>query len=57
LWIVIPGAALRLALGELAELLVQGQRVTPRRLLEAGFVFQHAALGGAIDALIRPGRS
>jgi uncharacterized protein (TIGR01777 family) len=57
LWIVIPGAALRLALGEMAELLVQGQRVTPRRLLESGFVFRYAALPGAIDSLIRPGRS
>jgi uncharacterized protein len=57
LWLVIPGAALRLALGEMAELLVQGQRVTPRRLLEAGFEFRHAALGGAIAELVKPERS
>ena len=57
LWLVVPGAALRLALGEMAELLVQGQRVAPRRLLEAGFEFRQPALGRAIEELLRPGRS
>jgi uncharacterized protein len=57
LWLRIPGVALRLALGEMAELLVQGQRVTPRRLLDAGFTFQHAALERALVDLLRPGRS
>jgi uncharacterized protein (TIGR01777 family) len=56
-WLWIPGVALRVALGEMAELLVQGQRVTPRRLLDAGFAFRHAELAGAIDELVRPGRS
>ena len=57
LWLRIPGAALRLALGEMAELLVQGQRVTPRRLLEAGFAFRHPELAQALEDLVRPGRS
>ncbi|MEO8061747.1 MAG: TIGR01777 family oxidoreductase [Pseudomonadota bacterium] len=57
LWMWIPGGVLRLALGEMAELLVQGQRVTPRRLLEAGFVFRHATLAAAIEELVRPARS
>jgi len=57
LWMWIPGAALRVALGEMAELLVQSQRVTPRRLLEAGFIFRHASLAGALDELVRPARS
>lgn len=57
LWLWIPGAALRLVLGEMAELLVQGQRVTPRRLLEADFAYRHATLAGAIEDLLRPGRS
>ena len=57
LWLRIPAMSLRLALGEMAELLVRGQRVTPRRLLEAGFAFRHATLGDALAELLRPGRS
>ncbi|HEU4779825.1 MAG TPA: TIGR01777 family oxidoreductase [Steroidobacteraceae bacterium] len=48
----IPGGALRLALGEMAELLVQGQRVAPRRLLNAGFEFRHYTLGSALRDLV-----
>jgi uncharacterized protein (TIGR01777 family) len=54
LWLRVPGTALRLALGEMAELLVQGQRVTPRRLLDAEFTFEHATLASALLALLRP---
>jgi len=57
LWLRIPGFALRLALGEMAELLVLGQRVTPRRLLDAGFTFQYTALESALVDLLRPARS
>jgi predicted DCC family thiol-disulfide oxidoreductase YuxK len=48
----IPGGALRLALGEMAELLVRGQRVAPRRLLNAGFEFRHYTLSSALRDLI-----
>jgi uncharacterized protein (TIGR01777 family) len=44
----IPGALLRAGLGEMAELLVKGQRVAPRRLREAGFGFRHPTLDGAL---------
>jgi uncharacterized protein (TIGR01777 family) len=49
----VPRFALRLALGEMAEhLLLSGQRVTPKRLLEAGFTFGHPDLDAALaDAL------
>ena len=57
LWLRIPAVALRLALGDMAELLVQGQRVTPRRMLDAGFAFQHPALAGALTDLLRRERS
>lgn len=53
LWLRVPGAALQLALGEMAELLVAGQRVAPRRLREGGFEFTHAALEGALRDLLR----
>jgi uncharacterized protein (TIGR01777 family) len=57
LWLTIPGRALRLALGEMAELLVQGQRVNPRRLLDAGFAFDHATLDSALADLLRRAHS
>jgi NAD dependent epimerase/dehydratase family enzyme len=44
-------------LGEMAELLVQGQRVAPRRLLDAAFEFRHPELEGALRDLLRRGRS
>jgi uncharacterized protein (TIGR01777 family) len=53
----IPAALLRLLLGEMAELLVQGQRVAPRRLRDAGFEFRHPELEGALRDLLRRGRS
>ena len=48
----IPGAVLRMAMGEMAQLLVEGQRVAPRRLLQAGFEFRHYTLASALRDLI-----
>jgi uncharacterized protein len=48
----VPAFALRVALGGgLADLLLTGQRVVPRRLAEAGFVFDFPALDGALADL------
>jgi uncharacterized protein (TIGR01777 family) len=48
----VPGLLLQLALGEMAqELLLNGQRVVPRRLQEAGFEFRYATLREALPAL------
>ena len=45
----VPAVALRLALGEMGEeLLLSGQRVVPRRLLDAGFTFRHPDLEEAL---------
>jgi hypothetical protein len=51
----VPAVALRLALGEMAELLVKGQRVAPRRLLDAGFEFRHFTLASALRELTADG--
>lgn len=56
-WLWIPGVLLRAALGEMAELLVKGQRVAPRRLLERRFAFRYALLEDALADLLRRGRS
>jgi hypothetical protein len=45
----LPGAVVRLAFGEMGQaLLLEGARVLPRRLLDAGFPFQTPGLEGAL---------
>lgn len=46
-----PGWPMRLALGEQADLLLEGQRVAPQRLLAGGFVFRYPQLAAALDSL------
>ncbi len=43
-----PAAALRLVLGEMSSMLLASGRVMPRRLLEAGFSFEHDDLESAL---------
>ena len=38
----VPALALKIALGEFAGEVLISQRVLPRRLLDAGFAFEHA---------------
>ena len=56
LWpIRIPARLLRAAVGEVAELFVDGQRVTPDRLLALGFKFRYATIDAALrTTLCRP---
>ena len=44
----VPGFALRLPLRDFAEDLLGGQRVVPRRLLDAGFSFAHPVFEPAL---------
>lgn len=53
LWLWTPSFVLNLALGEMAELLVKGQRVAPRILLERRFGFRYALLEDALADLVR----
>jgi uncharacterized protein (TIGR01777 family) len=52
-WLWIPAAVLRVTLGEMSELLVKGQRVAPRRLLDLRFGFRYALLEDALADLMR----
>lgn len=47
-----PGWPMRLALGEQADLLLEGQRVAPARLLDSGFVFTYPELRPALRNLL-----
>jgi uncharacterized protein len=49
-WLPVPGFALRLAVGELAETLLNGRRVVPAKLRELGFAWKHPELREAIEA-------
>lgn len=51
-WIPAPAFILRLALGEMSTLVLDGQRVYPRRLLDAGFRFQFGRLKDALENLL-----
>jgi uncharacterized protein len=49
----VPAIALKLALGEMAEpLLLQGQKMIPQKLMEAGFKFQFPKLDDALNDLL-----
>ena len=53
-WLPVPGFMLRLLMGEMAEeLLLTGQRVAPKRLLEAGFTFLFSEAELAIQEILR----
>ena len=49
-----PGLVVRLALGEFGSVLLNGQRVIPRKLQEEGFTFAHAQLEAALADLLPP---
>ena len=51
-WFPIPGFALRLAFGEVAEVVLKGQRAVPERLLDLGFAFQFPAAEAAMKDLL-----
>ena len=48
-----PAAALRLALGDMAEIVLEGQRAVPRKLTEAGYQFRYPELDGALADVLR----
>jgi len=50
-WFHIPALPMRLVLGEMSSLVLEGRPAQPQRLLEAGFQFQHPTLQSALDEL------
>ena len=53
-WLRIPGPALRIALGEMSVLVLEGARVIPERLLSAGYRFHFPRLEEALKAILSP---
>lgn len=52
LWLRVPAFAVRAALGEMAQLLVDGQRVMPNRALALGFDFRYQWAADALADLL-----
>jgi uncharacterized protein (TIGR01777 family) len=48
----IPGAAIRLLYGDMAEIVTTGQRVIPKRTIELGYTYQHTDLDEALEAAV-----
>ncbi|RZL87625.1 MAG: TIGR01777 family protein [Variovorax sp.] len=50
-WLPVPGAPVRLALGEQADVLLEGQRVAPEHLTDTGFRFRFPDARSALQDL------
>lgn len=51
IWMRVPAAVVRAGLGEMSQLLVEGQRVIPRRAQELGFEFRYDTAARALKAI------
>ncbi len=51
-WFPVPGAALKLAFGEVATTVLDGQRALPTRLSQLGFAFRYPELETALRDLL-----
>ncbi len=47
-----PGFMIKMALGEFGSVILEGQRVVPRRLLDKGFVFQYPDIDQALQNIV-----
>lgn len=52
-WFPVPGFALKLILGEMSTLVLDGQKVMPKRLLESGYQFRFKELNAALSDLVK----
>lgn len=52
-WLPVPGFALKLALGEMADMITTGQRVIPRKALDLGYRFSFPEIDPALRASLR----
>lgn len=51
-WLRVPSFALKGALGEFSESILNGQRVIPAKALEAGFIFRYPYLAAALRQIL-----
>ena len=51
-WVPAPGFALKLALGDMSTLLLDGQSVIPKKALALGYTFHYPNLRPALEAIL-----
>jgi NAD dependent epimerase/dehydratase family enzyme len=51
-WLSVPNFALKTALGELSQMLLEGANVRPRVLEQVGFRFDYPRLEDALEAIV-----
>jgi uncharacterized protein (TIGR01777 family) len=51
-WLPVPSLALRAVLGEMADMVLTGQRAVPAKLLALGYPFAHPELGEALRSVL-----
>ena len=54
-WARVPGAAVKILVGEFASAVLEGQRAVPKKLLESGFRFRFSDLDSALRDLLAAG--
>lgn len=52
-FMTVPGFALKLTVGEMAKILLTGQRVIPKKLEESGFEFEYPELEQALTQILK----
>ncbi len=53
-FIPAPAFMVKLVLGEFGSVILEGQRVIPRKLLESGFIFQYPDIEKALKSILAP---
>ena len=51
--LAVPGFVVKLALGELGDMLLTGQRVLPEKALKSGYKFKYPEVDEALRAIFR----
>ncbi len=54
-WFPVPAFALRLAIGEMSQMVLEGQRADCSRLLSSGYTFKYPALAEALTQIVSLG--
>ncbi len=54
-WLPVPGLALQVLYGEMAQIVTGGARVVPAKALVLGYSFGHPALAEALSSTLAPG--